>query len=135
MVKFYKWLSEALQHLLQTNSGKIGYFLIIWLVYWYNIQNKHASKHLYHNRTLSQKYTTLQHNFGMVKHFELGKFIEKLVFFVIFKIFWPSLHHYGFQIKTFLQKMFLRTPPNRKYSIINNIIVQNQIISSSLKHM
>ena len=42
----------------------------------------------------------------MVKHLELAKFIEKLVLFVIFKTFWPDIHHYGFQNSKILAEIF-----------------------------
>ena len=45
----------------------------------------------------------------MVKHFELAKVIEKLVFFVIFKTFWPNICHHGIQnSKIFAIIFFLR---------------------------
>ena len=42
----------------------------------------------------------------MVKHLELAKFIEKLVFFVIFKTFWSDIRHYGFQNSKILAEVF-----------------------------
>ena len=72
----------------------------------------------------------------MVKHFELGKFTEKLVLlghFLDFLAKYLPLRISKF--KNFGKNIFLRTPPNRNYSIMNKIIVQNHIISSSLKHM
>ena len=42
----------------------------------------------------------------MVKQFELAKFIEKLVFVVIFKTFWPDIRHYRFQNSKILAEIF-----------------------------
>ena len=72
----------------------------------------------------------------MVKRFEFAKFIEKLVFFCHFLNFlarYPPLWISKF--KNFGRNIFLKTPPNWKYSIMNKIIAQNQIINSSLEHM
>ena len=72
----------------------------------------------------------------MIKHFELAKFTEKSVLlgrFLDLLAKYPPLWISKF--KTFGKNIFLRTPPNRKYSTVNKIIVQNQIISSSLDHM
>ena len=73
----------------------------------------------------------------MVKHFELTKFIEKMVFFCHFLNFlakYPPLWISKF--KKFCKKFFLRTPPNRRYSLMNKnkIIIKNQIISLSLEY-
>ena len=60
----------------------------------------------------------------MVKRFELAQFIEKLVFF---GRFWDFLAKYPplwiSKLKYFCKNIILRTPPNRKYSIMNKIIV------------
>ena len=70
----------------------------------------------------------------MVRHLELAKFIEKFVFFCQnFLTRYPPLWISKF--KNFGRNIFPKTPPNWKYSIMNKIIVQNQIISLSLEHM
>ena len=84
---------------------------------------------------------TVSHLFHFLIHFWNDKtpWISKIYwkignFFVIFKTFWPDICHYGFQnSKIFGRNIFPKTSPNWKYSIMNKIIVQNQI--TSLEHM
>ena len=71
----------------------------------------------------------------MVKHLELAKFIQKFVFLSFFKLFGQISAIMDFKIQKFGRNIFHKTPPNWTYSIMNKIIVLNQIISSSLEHM
>ena len=68
----------------------------------------------------------------MVKHLELVKITEKLLFLERFLDFLANyLPLWILKFKDFNKNTFLRTPPNKKYGIMNKIIFQNHIISSS----
>ena len=68
----------------------------------------------------------------MIKDLELVKITEKLLFLERFLDFLAKyLPLWILKFKDFNKNIFLRTPPNKKYSIMSKIIFQNHIISSS----